>query len=96
MPQKGFFFCPIGSGEFSFDVEVDEVNNAWSIASISVLYFFYGCTVHFEIYVVHSRTNAVFINLVKSFKFKLKYTIISLLHVSVSNDHHQGALSVPN
>jgi len=25
----------------------------------------------------------------------LKYTIISLLHVSVFNDHHQGALSVP-
>jgi len=57
---------------------------------------FYLCTVHFEIYVVHSPTNALFINLVKSFKFTLKYTIISLLHVSVSNDHHQGALSVPN
>ena len=27
--------------------------------------------------------------------FTLKYTIISLLHVSVFNDHHQGALSVP-
>jgi len=25
----------------------------------------------------------------------LKYTIISFLHVSVFNDHHQGALSVP-
>ena len=47
-------------------------------------------------YVVHSPTNALFINLVKSFKFTLKYTIISLLHVSVFNDHHQGALSVPN
>jgi len=44
----------------------------------------------------HSPTNALFINLVKSFKFTLKYTIISLLHVLVSNDHHQGALSVPN
>jgi len=52
--------------------------------------------VHFEIYVVHSPTNALFINLVKSFKFALKFTIISLLLVSVSNDHHQGALSVPN
>ena len=51
---------------------------------------------HFEIYVVHSPTNALFINLVKSFKFTLKYTIISLLHVSVFNDHHQGALSVHN
>jgi len=45
---------------------------------------------------VHSPTNALFINLVKSFKFTLKYIIISLLHVSVFNDHHQGALSVPN
>ena len=57
---------------------------------------FYLCTVHFEIYVVHTPTNAVFINLVKSFKFTLKYTIMSLLHVSVFNDHHQGALSVLN
>ena len=47
-------------------------------------------------YVVNSPTNALFINLVKSFKFTLKYTIISLLHVPVFNDHHQGALSVPN
>jgi len=44
--------------------------------------------------VVHTPTNALSINLVKSFKFTLKYTIISLLHVSVFNDHHQGALSV--
>jgi len=50
--------------------------------------------VHFEIYVVHTPTNAIFTNLVKSFKFTLKYTIISLLLVSVFNDHHQGALSV--
>ena len=46
--------------------------------------------------VVHTPKNALFTNLVKSFKFTLKYTIISLLHVSVFNDHHQGALSVPN
>ena len=51
---------------------------------------------HKPIYVVHSPTNALFINLVKSFKFMLKYTIISLLHVPVFNDHHQGALSVFN
>jgi len=57
---------------------------------------FYRCTVHFEIYVVHSPTNALFVNLVKSFKFTLKYTIISLLHVLVLDDHHEGALSVPN
>jgi len=48
-----------------------------------------------NIYVVHSPTNALFINLVKSFKFTLKYTITSLLHVSVFNDHCHGALSVP-
>jgi len=87
---------------------------------------FHLCTVHSEIYVVHSPINALLINLVnplnaelnliyhllallgahhilhvssirfKSVKFTLKYTIISLLHVSVFNDHHQGALSVPN
>jgi len=49
----------------------------------------YRCTVHFEIYVVRSPTNALFINLVKSFKFTLKYTIISLQRVSVFNDHRQ-------
>ena len=54
----------------------------------------YRYAVHFEICAVHSPTNVIFINLVKSFKFTLKYTIISLLHVSVFNDHHQGALFV--
>jgi hypothetical protein len=47
-------------------------------------------------YVVQSPTNALFINLVKSFQFTLKYTTISLLHVSVFNDPNQGALSVTN
>jgi len=54
----------------------------------------YRCTVHFEIYVLNSPTNALFINLVKSFKFTLRYTIILLTHVSVFNEHHQGALSL--
>ena len=49
-----------------------------------------------SIYVFHSPTNSLFINVVKSLKFTLKYTIISLLHVSIFNDHHQRALSVPN
>jgi len=53
-------------------------------------------TFNFEICIVHSPTNALFINLAKSFKFTLKYTIISLLHISVFNDRHQGALSAPN
>jgi len=35
----------------------------------SRLQYFYRHTVHFGIYVVHSQTNALFINLVKSFKF---------------------------
>jgi len=35
------------------------------------IFNFYRCTVHFEIYAVHSPTNALFINLVKSFKFTL-------------------------
>jgi len=46
--------------------------------------------------VVHTPTNALSINMVKSLKFTLKYTIISLIHVSVFSDHHQGALSLPN
>ena len=46
--------------------------------------------------VVRTPTNALFINLVKSFKLTLKYTIISFLHVSVFNDHNQGGLFVPN
>ena len=49
----------------------------------------------FETYLAHTPTNTLFINLFKSIKFTLKYTIMSLLHVSVFNDHHQGALSVP-
>jgi len=52
--------------------------------------------VHIELYAVHTPANALFINLAKSFRFALKYKIISLMHVSVFNDHHQGALSVPN
>ena len=48
------------------------------------------------IYVVHSPTNALFINLAKSIKFTLKHTILSFLHVSVFNDHHQEALAVPD
>jgi hypothetical protein len=43
-----------------------------------------------KIYRVHSTTNALFIRLEKALKFSLKYTQISLLHVSVY-DHHQVA-----
>jgi len=63
---------------------------------IKFFFFLNCCTVHFEIYPVHTPTNALFINLVKLLKFTLKYTVISLLHVSVFNGRHQGALSIPN
>jgi len=67
----------------------------WLITKINIL----RCTVSkmskFNC-LIHTHANALFINLIKSFKFTLKYTIISLLHVSVYNDHHQGALCVPN
>jgi len=46
-------------------------------------------------YIVHSPTNTLFINLFKRFKFTLKYTIISLLHVSVFNDH-QVQIKLPD
>jgi len=36
----------------------------FNISSIHNI-FFYRCTVHFEIYVVHTPTNAVFINWLK-------------------------------
>ena len=38
----------------------------------------YGESINLALCVVHSPTNILFINLVKSFKFTLKYTIISL------------------
>jgi hypothetical protein len=50
----------------------------------------YCCTVHSEIHIVHSPTNALFIKLGKVYDFTLEFTQISLLHVSVF-DHHQGA-----
>ena len=54
---------------------------------------FYSCTVHFDIGRVHSPTNALF-NLKNTLKFTLKYTHISLLHVSVF-DHYQRACTEP-
>ena len=50
---------------------------------LPIICFFYRCTVHFEIYVVHSPTNALFINLVKRFKFTLKYTLL-LVYLLIS------------
>jgi hypothetical protein len=45
---------------------------------------------HETVYSVHSPTKALFIKLEKALKFTLKFTLSSLLHVSVY-DHHQGA-----
>jgi len=50
--------------------------------------------VHPKIYVVHTPTNTLFIKLGKVLKFTLKYTFISLLHVSVY-DRYQGACTAP-
>jgi len=47
------------------------------------------------LYVVLSPKNALFINLVKSFKFILKHNNIAPTFL-VFNDHHHGAFSVPN
>jgi len=43
---------------------------------------FYRCTVHFKIYAVHTPTNTQFIKLGNVLKFALKYTLISLMHLS--------------
>ena len=49
---------------------------------------FYRCTVHFDIYKVHSPTNALFIKLDKVLKFTKNHFYL-LLHISVY-DRHQG------
>ena len=56
---------------------------------------FYRCTMHSNIYVVHTPTRALFIKLGKVLKFTLKYALISLLRVSVYH-HHQGACTAPD
>jgi hypothetical protein len=45
---------------------------------------------YFDIYRVHSPTNALFIKLEKALKLTLKFTLSLLLHVSVYG-HLQGA-----
>jgi len=52
--------------------------------------FFNRCTVHFDIYKVHTPTNALFIKLDKVLKIYIKNLFALLLHVLVY-DHHQGA-----
>jgi len=54
--------------------------------------FFYRCTVHFDIYKLHTPTNALSIKLDKVLKFTLKITSDLPLHVSVY-DRHQGAFT---
>jgi len=41
----------------------------------AILVFFYRCTVHFDIYKVHTPTNALFIKLDEVLKFTLKLTL---------------------
>jgi len=53
-------------------------------------FFLFLFTVHFDIYKVHTPTNALFIKLEEVLKFTLKVTFDLLVHVSVY-DHHQGA-----
>jgi hypothetical protein len=70
-------------------VELAASRDGWQ-QQIQQIIFFYRCTMHFDIYRVHSPTNALFIKLEKTLKFTLKFTLSSLLHVSVY-DLHQGA-----
>ena len=57
--------------------------------------FFHRCAVHFEFYIVHSPKNALFIDLVKSFIYIKIHNNIAPTCFGL-NDHHQGALSVPD
>ena len=54
--------------------------------------FLYRCTVHFDIYKVHTPTNALFIKPDNDFKIYIKNHFDLLLHVSV-HDRHQGAFT---
>ena len=45
-----------------------------SIQVLLFFLFFYRCTMHFDIYKVHTPTNALFIKLDKVLKFTLKIT----------------------
>jgi len=62
----------------------DDIKFQNKYTSISMLIFEINCsTSRLELYVVHTPANALFIKLGKVLKFTLKYTLISLLHVSV-------------
>ena len=54
-------------------------------------YIFYSCTVHYGIYILFTHQQMHFLLNLEKFKFTLRYTQLSLLHVSVF-DHPQGAL----
>ena len=71
-------------------------NNNNTVEKLYLIFFVVAPCILKPAQFTHSPTNALFMNLVKHFKFTVQYTIISLLHVSVFNDHHQGGLSVPN
>ena len=90
-------FCLVSgfivSNKGPLDTDMWNLGHSW-ITEFMILLIVAPCI--FEIYAVHTPTNALIINLVKSFKFPSKYKIISLLRVSVFNDHNKRALSVPN
>ena len=66
-------------------------NGKYDICRSTRLFFLYRCTVHFDIYKVHTPTNALFIKLDKVLKIYIKNHFKLLLHVSVfKHDHHQG------
>ena len=53
---------------------------------------FHRCTVHLDIYKVHTPSNAVLIKIDKFFKIYIKNHFDLLLHISVfKEDHHQEA-----
>jgi len=55
---------------------------------------FYLCNVHFLIYILFTHQQMYFLFNLEKFKFIIKYTLLSLLHVSVF-DHPQGACTEP-
>ena len=58
------------------------------------IFNFYRRTVHYGIYTLFTQKQMHFYSTWKSLKFTLKYTSISLLHVSVFG-HPQGACTEP-
>jgi len=52
-----------------------EISAAYSLYCYIDFYFFYRSAVHFDIYKLHTPTNALFIKLEQVLKFRLKSTL---------------------